>query len=416
VISVASPQSSDAFVTAGTGSNYFATEAHYRSLADRIVTALRSGGSFVLVTGDPPASSQSLCRALRQAAGSRCAVVGIPGGPAAIPDRLPQAGSVVATLPTGAAATAAPEPSVLAAQLFVFDELDQLPERQIKDIYETLQHGALKGAAGLLLTRVGFLTRLQEPSLQFLKEGLVAQFCLQDVGQDERIEFVRHQLASRQHEAEARRISPGFLRGLSTLGALSTLGIGALLILYSIEMVDEAPVSSPAAVLSTRPAPPAEPIEMTEAMPATAAPTPEPDPKVLSAPPRGAKAQPEQIPPVRPAPASPASTQTPASQNLSPGEIAALVARGDRLLGAGDITSARLFYERAADAGDGSAALRLGATFDPDFLNRAGIRGSTGDLAEALSWYRRASDLGHPAAGEQPISLQPQSEPGPSAR
>ena len=50
------------------------------------------------------------------------------------------------------------------------------------------------------------------------------------------------------------------------------------------------------------------------------------------------------------------------------------MARGDSFLGAGDIASARLFYERAADAGDGHAALRLGATFDPDFLDRAGMR------------------------------------------
>jgi len=55
---------------------------------------------------------------------------------------------------------------------------------------------------------------------------------------------------------------------------------------------------------------------------------------------------------------------------LATAEIAALRARGDSLLGVGDITSARLFYERASDAGDGRAALRLGATYDPGFLDR----------------------------------------------
>jgi TPR repeat protein len=76
------------------------------------------------------------------------------------------------------------------------------------------------------------------------------------------------------------------------------------------------------------------------------------------------------------------------------------VTRGDAFLSAGDIVSARLFYERAADGGDGGAALRLGATFDPGFLSRTGIRGAPTDPAQASSWYRRALDLGNSAAQE----------------
>ena len=64
--------------------------------------------------------------------------------------------------------------------------------------------------------------------------------------------------------------------------------------------------------------------------------------------------------------------------------------RGDAFLSAGDIVSARLFYERAADGGDSAAALRLGATFDPDFLAQTSIRGAPSDPAQASSWYRRA--------------------------
>jgi TPR repeat protein len=90
-----------------------------------------------------------------------------------------------------------------------------------------------------------------------------------------------------------------------------------------------------------------------------------------------------------------------AHQRLSPAEIAALVTRGDTFLSAGDFASARLFYERAADAGDGAAALRLGATFDPNFLGRAGVRGNPADPAQAASWYRRARDLGDSAAAER---------------
>jgi TPR repeat protein len=70
------------------------------------------------------------------------------------------------------------------------------------------------------------------------------------------------------------------------------------------------------------------------------------------------------------------------------------VGRGDAFLHAGDIASARLFYERAAGAGDGQAALRMGATFDPAFLDRADPRAARGDPAEARVWYERARDLG----------------------
>lgn len=74
-------------------------------------------------------------------------------------------------------------------------------------------------------------------------------------------------------------------------------------------------------------------------------------------------------------------------------EIAELLARGDSFVVVGDIASARVFYERAAGAGDGRAALRMGTTFDPAFLRRAGLPHTFGDPAQARSWYRRAFDL-----------------------
>ena len=78
-----------------------------------------------------------------------------------------------------------------------------------------------------------------------------------------------------------------------------------------------------------------------------------------------------------------------------------LLERGDRLFGVGDIASARLFYERAADAGDAQAALRLGGTYDPAFLQRAQLR-LPGDPKLAVFWYRRAQELG---AGEAQLLL-----------
>ena len=92
--------------------------------------------------------------------------------------------------------------------------------------------------------------------------------------------------------------------------------------------------------------------------------------------------------------ATKASEQFPAALHLPDQQLAELLARGDLFLRAGDIASARLFYERAADAGDGQAALRMGATFDPIFLARAGLRNLRGDPAKARLWYHRARELG----------------------
>jgi len=92
--------------------------------------------------------------------------------------------------------------------------------------------------------------------------------------------------------------------------------------------------------------------------------------------------------------AAPSGTTPLPGPQLSAADLAALLARGDMLFSKGDLVAARLFYERAADAGEGQAALRLGETFDPVFLDRARLRGARGDLSTARSWYRRASDLG----------------------
>lgn len=97
----------------------------------------------------------------------------------------------------------------------------------------------------------------------------------------------------------------------------------------------------------------------------------------------------------------------PAAANLSASEVAALVARGDTLFAAGDVTNARLFYQRGADGGNGPAALRLGESFDPAFLTRAGLGYVTGDAKQAAYWYRRAHDLGVRAAALLLQGLKP---------
>jgi hypothetical protein len=106
-------------------------------------------------------------------------------------------------------------------------------------------------------------------------------------------------------------------------------------------------------------------------------------------------------PAASPSPSTEQSTApTPRSTppHLSTEEIAEFLARGDTLLLRGDAASARLFYERAANAGDGRAALRMGGTFDPALLGWDVLRGVRGDPAQARLWYQRARDLGEPEA------------------
>jgi len=91
---------------------------------------------------------------------------------------------------------------------------------------------------------------------------------------------------------------------------------------------------------------------------------------------------------------SPPAQKPSTESGFSAAATAALLRRGDELFGTGDVASARLFYERAANAGEARAAMRLGQTFDPIFLDRARLRGVRGDPETALFWYRRAHDLG----------------------
>ena len=88
-------------------------------------------------------------------------------------------------------------------------------------------------------------------------------------------------------------------------------------------------------------------------------------------------------------------------------QITALLARGDAFVRTRDIASARLFYERAADAGNGRAALRMGESFDRAFLDSIGIYRMIGDRQLALSWYRRARDLGDTEAAQLLQKLEP---------
>ncbi len=91
-----------------------------------------------------------------------------------------------------------------------------------------------------------------------------------------------------------------------------------------------------------------------------------------------------------PAPAKPIAKTEPAPVVTRP-EMAELMARGNQMLATGDIAAARLFFERAAEAGNAAAATAVGKTYDPLFLADAHARGLRGDPVAAARWYRQAS-------------------------
>lgn len=87
-------------------------------------------------------------------------------------------------------------------------------------------------------------------------------------------------------------------------------------------------------------------------------------------------------------------------------ELAALLKRAKGMLAIGDIISARLLLERAADAQEAEAALMLAGTYDPQVLGSQDLRSVTPDLAVARSWYQKAAQLGSADARRRLGQLQ----------
>jgi hypothetical protein len=79
-------------------------------------------------------------------------------------------------------------------------------------------------------------------------------------------------------------------------------------------------------------------------------------------------------------------------------QVALWVKRGEDFTAAGDFASARLVFQRAAEAGDAKAALMLAETYDPNMLGRLRAEGVAPDTAMARLWYEKAKALGSPEA------------------
>lgn len=87
-----------------------------------------------------------------------------------------------------------------------------------------------------------------------------------------------------------------------------------------------------------------------------------------------------------------------ATRRLEPEEIKLFVTRGEQLMATGDIVAGRIVLQRAAESNDATAALALGAAYDPNVLARLGVVGISADLEKARTWYQKAESLGSPDA------------------
>jgi type IV secretory pathway VirB10-like protein len=218
--------------------------------------------------------------------------------------------------------------------------------------------------------------------------------------------------ASTLSRRPATRVAFGFLVAIAYAGILAAAGF---FISGAVSSINES-AGGARATLAEMPDPP----RVSAVSPAAVAPDPPPQAVTLAAPPpappppEAAPQAPESPPVVQQTAAveSPQIEAPPPVAAAPPPEISAAVrdfeARGDERVQQGDIASARLFYERAADGGDSRAARRLGNSFDPAFLARWGVRFMRADPDEAARWYRRAGELGDDEAAQDLAALQKQ--------
>jgi hypothetical protein len=103
-----------------------------------------------------------------------------------------------------------------------------------------------------------------------------------------------------------------------------------------------------------------------------------------------------------------AVTKTPVMPDLSavfPSAIDRFLENAETLLAKGEISSAQLFLERAAEAGNARALFRLAETHDPRALQRWNVVGKRGSVVKARKYYEQAAEKGIPEARERLTTL-----------
>lgn len=105
--------------------------------------------------------------------------------------------------------------------------------------------------------------------------------------------------------------------------------------------------------------------------------------------------------------AAPPSVKQPApskglSASISPQQEEMMMKKAVGLMENKDMVSARLMLEHLAKNGSARAALVMGKTFDPAYMQANDMSGLKPDIAKARQWYSRAAELGD---GEAPSRL-----------
>jgi len=455
--------SSSAFATQHAGFEYLATAEHYEHLAKSIVDTLYRR-RLVLVTGDPPANPPMLVAALREAAAPRD-VIELFCSPGLDCEKLFVGGSSPPGTPAPVANGEEPVRSIPPSPIFVFANADRLSDDQIEELRDAAQpmpHGPHGLEAGVLLAHSDFVTRAERTELHLLEEGVAGHLRVQQLERDEVEAFIRHQLPSGEgtNPLTAQRVAlialtsggdPAVVNRLArrmlenepdvsapppetprryaaSLRLLAGIIICLGAVWFAAATFDPQYLGTFIGLVRDRILPRDEQAEAPSRV--GAAPSPvtaagSSSVNATAAPPSPASASettPEPVATIADqsgATSSSVSTSQPATPlgangpPLSAGEIAALMARGDAFLGSGDIASARLFFERAADSGGGPAAMRMALTYDAAFLDRAGLHGLRGDPERAALWYRRAREIGEGKAKPSLGSLETPGSPEP---
>jgi hypothetical protein len=107
-----------------------------------------------------------------------------------------------------------------------------------------------------------------------------------------------------------------------------------------------------------------------------------------------------------PVPATPGPSAAPAAaRTLSAEQIRLLIEQGEKYIAVGDVVAARTIFQRAAEAGDATAALALAATYDPIVLAKLGVMGMGADVEKARAWYQMAESYGSAEASQRLLVL-----------
>ncbi|MEH2564821.1 hypothetical protein [Bradyrhizobium sp. AZCC 2289] len=198
-----------------------------------------------------------------------------------------------------------------------------------------------------------------------------------------------------------RAISPS--RILTVISAASAAAM--VLALFSVDATRAVIVSAAAsfagASLAQLSAPPPEPVQTVALAPPAGTDLPSRD-EIAAA----YQAAIKSLVAVAETPATPAVPAPPPARHLDPDDLAALLKRAKGLLANGDIASARLLLERAADAREADAALLLARTYDPAVLGTGDARSVTPDPARARNWYQKAAEFGSSDAQARVAEMQ----------